>query len=303
MARSFPPIKATEPSRSRCSQLKEAHMKKLIIISLLIFSTMITYSQNIDSLTNEILKEGLKLYNLERIAWVSTDLIVDESQSNLYLFNGYLAYEDSNIYKAIYYDYSSFDTEVIFTAICNNKNSIENINTKLIKERRKPTEKELQLITIKEKATEIVIGSSNLNRYSHLFTYNLVISDKDSCFDCYLLPGSNSDSIFYVGGDYCLTLSKDGELLSIVPIHNGLLPMKPIKDGPQINETIHTHIKGFSQFITPSEICQFKLYSKIVLNCTKHKILATENGYISVFDSENNTLEILPYSEYEKRNK
>ncbi len=256
------------------------------------------FGQNIDSIKTEILSEGLELYKLERVAWISTDKILDESSSNQYVFNGYLSYKDSISYVSIYYYHDSFDTKIKFTAKNLIQDTINKKNTFIIKEDRIPTDYELLLIKVKENAIDLISDSPNLNKHADIINYNIALIDKGEQIYCFLLPGSFSNSVFYVGGDYILKFSKNAVFQEIEALHKTLIPMRKLKD-TQVYKSYHTHLPEFSPYMTSTDICQFKLYGKLIAGCIEFIVLDVLERFVSIYNSETDNFKIVKYAEYD----
>ena len=275
-------------------------MKKftMSILLNLIFIVSIL-GQNIDSIKTAILTEGLELYHLECAAWISTDQILDEAFSNQYLFNGYVSYKDSNSYTTIYYDHDSFGTKIKFTAKNPIQDTINTFNTKIVKKDRTPTDYELILIKVRENEVDLIVESPLLSKNADKINYNIVLLDKEQQILSFLLPGSFSNSIFYVGGDYILKYSKNGEFQSIEALHKSLIPMRKLEN-VGVEKSYHTHLPEFSPFMTSTDICQFKLYGKSITGCIEYIVFDTLERYVSILNTETDEFSIVNASDYKE---
>ena len=265
-------------------------MKKIIILILILFYSFVSHCQlNLDSLAKNILDEGLFLFNLEKSAWVATDIIMAD-KNNLNYFNGYASYLIQDSVYTIFYFYTPDKISINFT-VSFPLNKIEPNSCSINAHSRKPTVKETRLISAKNKIYDIINETPSLNSNLNIINYNIQIKDVDSSFICYLMAGINDPAIIPLGGDSKIDLSGNLKDFKIQYYHSGFLGMKIQK--LKIKSDFHTHLPEYSPFIAPTEICIYKLYDELLNNCFRHKIIC--GNFVSDFNSKKNRLQIFPF--------
>lgn len=269
-------------------------MKQIQFI-LLILIVKISNCQNLDSIQHAILNEGLEIYKLERIAWFGTDQVLDDSPINMYLFNGYLPYRDSNYYRCIFYDHDSFDTKIRFTISHPISDSISSNSVEFDNNDRVPTTQEMRFIIIREDILNNIKDSKLVQYNPELIGYNISFVQNKEIVKCYFLPGTKVDSVFFLGGDFIFNYSLSGDLIEILPQHKTLIPIRRLKE-KNVNIIHHSHLESFSPYITPTDICQIKLYSKMTVGCTKHEVIS--QFYTSKYNAENDSIVIIKNLKY-----
>ncbi len=248
---------------------------------------------NLKMIADSIVKEGLQLYKLERLAWVSSDMI-SELKTNLVLFNGYISYCNGDSIKTIYYNNDTFGLKIKFDASVSQEDSILEKNIHLERIERTASEYEMLLIELRSEVQNMIMISPSLSENLNKVVFNIVPVDKGDKLYFYMLPGSFEQDAFYMGGDYIFEFTRNKKLLSISPQHKSLIYMRKLKDA-QIFSAIHTHIPGFSEFMTATDICQSKLYGKLTTGVTKYFVNSIR--YSSEYDTETDQLKItLNYS-------
>ena len=263
-------------------------MKALHILLFLLISINCN-SQNLELIKDSILNEGLRLYKLEKTAWISTDLILAKP-SNSYLFNDYSSYFDGDTVKVIYYSQISDIAKIKFTARYNIEHELKSENVKIVREIRKPTEYESKLIKLKKEIRTLIEESPNLSKNKYLHNFNITVLEKDSLLMFYLLPGTTKNDMFYLGGDYIIYYSNHKGFYKIKAQHKGLIEVKLPEEGLEVYYFMHSHIKGYSNFMTATDICQAKLYSKLTVGLSEYKVIS--QFYESTYNIETDILEI-----------
>ena len=261
-------------------------MKKIILVVYLIIMSSYSYSQKLNLIADSLLKEGLKIYKLEKAAWISSDKLA-EKPVNSFLTNGYIPFYDNDSIKTLFYYHDSFDTKIKFIGSISIHDSLKTTNVHLNSIDRNPTDKELLIIKLRNEISEMIELSPSLSEYSDLFSYNISLLENDSLLQFYLLPGTTRNDMFYLGSDYIINFSLNGKLLGIKAQHNNLIEMKPPSD-VTIEASLHSHINGTSEFITATDICQAKLYGKLTNNCTVYRVIS--ESYESTYNIESDSL-------------
>lgn len=257
-------------------------------MSFFLLISNIGYSQDLGIISDSILNEGLKLYKLEKMAWISSDKL-NEDSLNKNSINNFVTFFEGDSIKTIFYYEDSFDIRIRFIGKINSNDSLINENLSFMKSDRKPLKKESLYIAIKSECIKMINSSPNLARNANLFNYNISILEKDILFDIYLLPGTYSDEFFYLGSDYIIKFSKNTEFLDIIPQHSSLIEVRP-PENVKVFASTHTHIEGFSPYITATDICQAKLYGELTVKCNLFEVVS--ENYLSTYDTKTDSLTI-----------
>lgn len=244
--------------------------------------------KTLNMIADSILQEGLQLYKLERIAWVSTDLI-SAFQSNMLLFNGYISYFAGDSVKTIYYYHDSFGTKIKFDASVYVKDTITEKYVRVKRIDRIASEHEILLIGLRDEIKDIIAESPSMSENKDKVIPNINPIVRGDKLYFYVLPGSFEQTAFYMGGDYIFEYSNDKKLLSITPQHKSLLRLHTLED-TEIKTSMHTHLPDYSPFITATDICQAKLYGKLTIGVTKYVVHSQR--YSSEYNTETDKLTI-----------
>jgi hypothetical protein len=263
-------------------------MKILTITFLFLLSTNLLFGQELDHIRDSILEDALKLYKLEKAAWISSDKMY-ERPMNHYLINGYIPYYDNDTIRTIFYYSDSFDTKIRFTSSISVYDSLVMNKLDFKTETRNPTQKELLLIRLRDEILERMMLDEDFVKNTQIVRYNISVIEKDSLLLFYLLPASSESDLFYMGGDYIVKYSKENESLIVTPQHKSLIRIVAPFDSNVFRST-HSHLDGFSPFITATDICQAKLFGRLTINCIEYSVVS--GLYESYYNAENDELVI-----------
>lgn len=126
-----------------------------------------------------------------------------------------------------------------------------------------------------------------------------IIEEVDGRFFAYLIPRQESSTQLILGNDYVFKYTLTGEFKDFKFLHNNAIPIPTnVQQKDEVEGTLHTHANRNDAFITALDIATI-LSCKGQLNGTKH--LVTSRKYVSIFDSDKMTLEIVTKQEYETR--
>lgn len=237
--------------------------------------------KTINTIADSILQEGLLLYKLERIAWVSSDKI-NVFKSNMLLFNGYISYFIGDSIKTIYYNHDSFSTKIKFDASVYVKDSITEKNVHVKRIDRLASKHELLLIGLCDEIKIMIAESPSMSENKDKVNPNINPIIRGDKLYFYVLPGSFEQTSFYMGEDYIFEYTNDKKLISISPQHKGLIRFHTLEN-MEIKTSFHTHLPDYLPFITATDICQAKLYGKRTIGVTKYVVNST------LYSSEYNT--------------
>jgi hypothetical protein len=263
-------------------------MRLLIIILLLLPATNSVIGQDLNPIRDSILEEALKLYKLEKVAWLSSDKLY-EYPMNRYLINGYIPYYDKDTIRTIFYYSDSFDTKIRFTSSISIHDKLEILGLNFKIETRNPTSKELKFIQLRNEIVERMMIDDDFAKNKQFVNYNISVLEKDSSLYFYILPASSESDLFYLGGDYIVKYTGEKDPLKIIPQHKALIRVVAPLDSNVFSFT-HSHIDGFSPFITATDICQAKLYGKLTTDCVEFFVVSSL--YESYYNADNDELVI-----------
>lgn len=259
---------------------------KTYSIILLIFSLCNTaLCQNLDSITDSIKQEGLKLYKVEKFAWLTSDIVKKESQKYKRTINGFVSYCVEDTIKSLFYSQNTDTTTIEFVGVWIDKNEKQNVS-RIDTLGRLPSRKEEVIIRAKNSLVEFINSSPAFERFKYLdVKYNISILQRESFLFAYLLPASNKNA--YFGGDFICSYTLDGELIKVMPQHKGLIRINyPTEETPAAH--FHNHLGDMSPFITATDICQAKLYGKKATGISNYIVLS--ETYKSEFNVDTNEL-------------
>lgn len=267
-------------------------MKKLTFTLLLLFSVSV-YSQNaeLEKIAQDITEEGKLLYRLELAAWYGMDIFKDNFKENNRI-GGYFSYLDSKTPKCLIFS-NEQNPRVIGMVSFGDIKLIETATIDFKERDFKSHEKELY--AIRAKALTEIQQDTLFKNYTNTNLNLIPIIDKD-VRKVYVLTGPKSVGVVLFGNDYLMSFDKQDNLIDKKELHKNLIPIEfdEDKDTPL---TIHYHSSASDDFITPTDICTLMLYAKFA-GWKKH-IVASPN-YASIWDCENETLQIMTKEEFQK---
>lgn len=267
-------------------------MKYVFFGLLIIFSTNLFAQNNILS-TEELQKiafkiktEGLLLYRSERTSWLGTDLFLEKYTGKRDDIGGYFSYQDGASSKCIFYSKGN-DRKVIGTVNFNDV-ILDDKNLVNISERDfTPLEK--KYVLLRDSAMKIILNDTNVKHYNNS-NINLVSVIDENRQEVYIITATSlSDRVLY-GNDYLLKFDNNFKLLSVSPLHRGLIPVSRDNSDSAAGH-IHTHLPEFSPFITATDICTTLLYMDFLGKAMCNTI---SKEYISFWNSETMSLIIIP---------
>lgn len=266
-------------------------MKLLIAFFIL---AMQICAVSLDSIKTAILQEGILLYKMEKASWHATDHFQAHFKYKEAKLGGYVSYQkDNNTYVTVFFNKenpSQIELRYYFTGLPT-KNPDE-IDTSVSS----ATPLEKQLIDLRGKALQCVIeDTEEFFKHYKFGSINLIPLINENGKRVFILTGSNKSDMVIIGNDYLLTFDNLYSLEKKEKIHNSIIQMPVnVKEGP-VESSIHSHF--LNDFITSSDICTFLLY-KNYFGYSRHLVMS--KNYMSIFDTETETLEILTMEAYQK---
>lgn len=144
-----------------------------------------------------------------------------------------------------------------------------------------------------------------LNMYASTMYFPLpksfwaIIESQDAAFSAYLIPRQESNTELILGNDFLFKYKQNGEFKDFKHLHNNAIPIPTkFQNKDELEGTLHTHANRNDDFITALDIATILSYKQKV-DWTKH--LVTSNKYVSIFDMDKMTLEIITRKDYETR--
>lgn len=267
-------------------------MKKITFILFLLFSVSV-YSQNteLDKIAQDITEEGKLLYRLELAAWYGMDIFKDNFKENNRI-GGYFSYLDSNTPKCLIFS-NEQNPRVIGVVSFGDIKLIETATIDFKKRDFKVNEKELY--TIRAKALIEIQQDTLFKNYTNT-NLNLIPLIYKDARKVYVLTGPKNVGVVLFGNDYLMSFDKQHNLTEKKELHKNLIPIEFDED-KDTSLTIHYHSSASDDFITPTDICTLMLYAKFA-GWKKH-IVVSQN-YASIWDCENETLQIMTKEEFQK---
>lgn len=271
-------------------------MKFLKLLGLaLIFSGSLAQAQpDLEKVADSILNEATMMYKLERAAWVSTDILMADFGKKYIRKNvgGYLSYFKGDTIKTIYWKHKDGDLFINNTFNFQNDYSVAGLEHD--HEQRKPTEKEMQLISVRNKLLADMAKNPYVYYKPQGSDYNFLLTEKPDGYRMYIFVGFKNKEVVPFGNDYQIEIDADGNVTKRKRLHKSYLET-PYTGGykfkdQEMTEVMHTHLKD-SPFITATDICLAMLYTEFV----EWGKVTTITDYISTYNLRDGTLSIVVY--------
>ncbi|MDD2530841.1 MAG: hypothetical protein PHN41_06385 [Bacteroidales bacterium] len=203
-----------------------------------------------------ILKEGERLYRYECAAWYGGDFASQDN--NIKNCIGYLIYESGDTIKNIFYN---SDLDKCFIDVSFYKDDFK-YPIKTLSGERNLNSKELELVKIKQNLINKVYSDTNFQIVQYKdFNLNFQLLPNKKGYSFYILSGTSKPNVIPFGNDWVFNLNKKGEIKSWRKYHSVLIPAY-ISDSVETTTVFHSHLDK-EPFVTPTDICTFKLYAPI----------------------------------------
>lgn len=265
-----------------------------ITIFLIVFSSILSYSQNKES--EKILKEGKLLFRLEKGSWYGTDDMLERFGNKRDSIGGYLSYEtEQNTINTIFF--SRYDSDKIliryeFDSLPQTKpRRIDTIN-------QKASSLEKSLIRIRQDAKDRAYSNEDkfFNFYENTALNFIPVINKNGK-NVFVLTGPQVSGIVLLGNDYKLSYDKKNEFKKKEKIHNSILQFpytSEDKENPTVS-TIHSHV--VTEYISSTDICTLLLYKNYV-EWNQHIVMSEKE--VSIFDLEKESLFTMKRKDWDK---
>ncbi|QEC53561.1 hypothetical protein EDD80_103333 [Anseongella ginsenosidimutans] len=267
-------------------------MKYLVLAFFTICSTIELSAQKPDP--EALLREGKKLYRLEKAAWYATDHFLMNFQDKRDSVGGYLSYQ--GVDGLIYSIFFNRDLNKILVRYQFGKDPApipEMVNTEM----GLPIGDEGDLIVIRQKAVDML--TSNKDSFFTFYentSFNPIPLIEGDQRKVYVLTASKKQGSIFIGNDYLLEYNANNELKSKRKLHNSLIEIPfQTSDEQEALGTMHTHI--LSNHMEPTDICTLLLYKDYV-NWSQHYTI--HKDYISILDLKKENLVIIAKKAFDK---
>lgn len=237
---------------------------RLLLLSVTLIVSVVTYAQHATSADNKlkqqldsILEEADILYKHEKAAWISTDLVFEEStiKNNI---GEYLTYQDNDKIKTIFIDKNGENCIVEYT-FKDNFDKPDEITT----EERKPTEKEKTLLEVRRKIIDQLSDPQYQVGMPNGYSLNLILMSDGDKYKLYIITGTSQAEIIPFGNDYLFVADSEGNIESWKKFHSTLIPIQTKgPNGEIVIMPVHTHLRT-TPLITATDICTFRLYGSL----------------------------------------
>ncbi|WP_135531127.1 hypothetical protein [Hymenobacter wooponensis] len=249
-------------------------------------------------LAQEILREGLALYESERASWIATDLLMAR-QPDMTGVVGYLTYAHQDSISTIFLhqapDKQAIAVKYGFTFA---RTSILPATGRNISARPVSAREErlfaLRLLVMDELQSHKLLKSAY--GFPENTRPNVVILDDNQAARAYVLTGPQEGGVLPIGNDFLMSFTSAGKLSKIERLHNSYIPMRVPEGGQTIEAGMHSHLPAHP-YITPTDICSLLLYQD-ALPAKQHLVMSNE--YVSIFDLPKRQLTFLTRKAFDK---
>lgn len=259
-------------------------MQKIINIASLLLAFFSSYGQNeaLNKTASSIVAEAKILYKSEMASWLGTDLFL-ENYRDKERIGGYFSYPDHDTVKNIFFS-KEIQPKVIGTICFDSSLTVQSAKVYLNERQMTPTEEDY--FVIRSRALLAIKEDSFFNRYEKT-NFNIVPLITDGEKKVYVLTGPEEKGVMIFGNDYLLKFDNDNKLTNREKLHNSLLKFEFNKDAVA---GYHSHVAGFSDYITPTDLCTLMLYGRYTQLGTYCVI---SKKYFSVWDCKKKELLLL----------
>jgi hypothetical protein len=263
-------------------------MKKTLTLLIIIFISTLSYSQS-NSLKvklDSIIKEAELLYNYEKVAWNSTDLLMSKRKLKKQ-YGGYLIHHSNDTIFASFIDKKQKKRIARYSFTTTNLKTPFNSNFEL----KSLSETEKELLDIKNKILNQLSDKKYEVRFPNGFNPNLVLIKNSNEFKLYILMGTSESGVIPFGNDYLFRADSSGKIIKWRKFHSRLIPAQTEMPGiGKITSAIHSHLRT-TPYITATDICTFRLYAEFT-EIKSFKVYSPAIGKYMEYNLNNNLIEI-----------
>ena len=223
------------------------------------------------TINDSILQEGLRLYTYEKLSWLASDLLAEHAAVDLTSIRG-SAVELGDNGKLTHF-YCRQDSVVFSCTIDLNDFTLSWDNTV-----RPMTEDDRDAVHFRSEMINRIIetyGDSIYTIQDGSINIDLIWLGTDN-LRAYLLQGTTLNGVIPFGNDYYVDIDRDGNLIEFHRFHHSYIPIdiRQAGENTQVLEVIHSHTVD-NPFFTPTDICTALLYAHDLYGMKSVCILST----------------------------
>ena len=223
------------------------------------------------TINDSILQEGLRLYTYEKLSWMASDLLAEHATVDLSSIRGSAVQLDDK--GKLTHFYCRQDSVVFSCTIDLNDFTLSWDNTV-----RPMTEDDRDAVHFRSEMINRIIetyGDSIYTIQDGSINIDLIWLGTDK-LRAYLLQGITLNGVIPFGNDYYADIDRDGNLIEFHRFHHSYLPIDISQAGEntQVLEVMHSHTVD-NPFFTPTDICTALLYAHDLYGMKSVCILST----------------------------
>ena len=223
------------------------------------------------TINDSILQEGLRLYTYEKLSWMASDLLAEHASVDLSSIRGSAAQLDGN--SKLTHFYCRKDSVVFSCTLDLNDFSLSWDNTV-----RPMTEDDKDAVHFRSEMINRIIetyGDSIYTIQDGSINIDLIWLSTDK-LRAYLLQGTTLNGVIPFGNDYYVDIDRDGNLIEFHRFHHSYIPIDIRQTGEDTHavEVIHSHTVD-NPFFTPTDICNALLYARDLFEMKSVSVLST----------------------------
>ena len=223
------------------------------------------------TINDSILQEGLRLYTYEKLSWMASDLLAEHASVDLSSIRGSAVQMDDN--GKLTHFYCRQDSVVFSCTLDLYDFSLSWDNTV-----RPMTEDDRDAVHFRSDIINRIIetyGDSIYTIQDGSINIDLIWLGTDN-LRAYLLQGTTLNGVIPFGNDYYVDIDRDGNLIEFHRFHHSYIPIdiRQAGENTQALEVIHSHTVD-NPFFTPTDICNALLYAHDLYGMKSVCILST----------------------------
>ena len=223
------------------------------------------------TINDSILQEGLRLYTYEKLSWMASDLLAEHATVDLSSIRGSAVQLDDN--GKLTHFYCRQDSVVFSCTLDLYDFSLSWDNTV-----RPMTEDDRDAVHFRSDIINRIIetyGDSIYTIQDGSINIDLIWLGTDN-LRAYLLQGTTLNGVIPFGNDYYVDIDRDGNLIEFHRFHHSYIPIdiRQAGENTQVLEVIHSHTVD-NPFFTPTDICTALLYAHDLYGMKSVCILST----------------------------
>ena len=223
------------------------------------------------TINDSILQEGLRLYTYEKLSWMASDLLAEHALVDLSSIRGSAVQMDDN--GKLTHFYCRQDSVVFSCTLDLYDFSLSWDNTV-----RPMTEDDRDAVHFRSEMINRIIetyGDSIYTIQDGSINIDLIWLGTDN-LRAYLLQGTTLNGVIPFGNDYYVDIDRDGNLIEFHRFHHSYIPIdiRQAGENTQVLEVIHSHTVD-NPFFTPTDICTALLYAHDLYGMKSVCILST----------------------------